>query len=229
MKSSKNFLLFVSASLVILILFVMMNMSSSNQNLAGEDLVAEGYNTDLSGNLSPSEKYAYFRGDKVSIPPEVLESDNSKEVLSAVSESKWIEVDLSDQKLYAWEGNRLFLETLISSGLSGTPTPEGEFRIWIKLRAAKMEGGSGRGYYYLPNVPYIMYFENSKIPGWRGYGLHGTYWHNDFGRPKSHGCVNLPTPVAKTLYEWVGPVLSDGKNMVRSGSDNPGTRIVVHQ
>jgi hypothetical protein len=92
-----------------------------------------------------------------------------------------------------------------------------------------MEGGSGRGYYNLPNVPYTMFFENSEVPGWRGYGLHGTYWHNDFGRQKSHGCVNLPTPIAKQLYEWTTPVLPEGKGMVRADANNVGTRILIHE
>ncbi|MEK7182665.1 MAG: L,D-transpeptidase, partial [Patescibacteria group bacterium] len=143
-------------------------------------------------------------------------------VLGESADSRWIEVDLSEQKLRAWDGSELFLETLVSTGLPWSPTPTGEFRIWIKLRATKMEGGSGKYYYYLPNVPYVMYFN-------KGYGLHGTYWHNDFGKPHSHGCVNLPTPVAERLYYWVGPVLSDGKGSTRSSPENPGTKVVVHE
>jgi len=130
--------------------------------------------------------------------------------------------------LRAWEGGNIFLETKISSGLPGTPTPKGEFRVWVKLRATKMEGGQGRYYYYLPNVPYVMYFENENVPGWRGYGLHGTYWHSDFGTPRSHGCVNLPTPVAEQLYYWVTPDLPANKSSVFAGPENPGTRIVIH-
>ena len=91
-----------------------------------------------------------------------------------------------------------------------------------------MEGGQGKYYYYLPGVPYIMYFENDQVPSWKGYGLHGTYWHNDFGRPHSHGCVNLPTPVAGRLYYWTAPILAEGRNSVYSSPKNPGTRIVIH-
>ena len=135
----------------------------------------------------------------------------------------------SEQKLKAWEGDRLFLETPVSTGLSWWPTPTGEFRIWIKLRATKMEGGSGKYYYYLPNVPYVMFFENDEIPGWRGYGLHGTYWHDDFGTQRSHGCVNLPTNIAKELYHWTTPILPGGRSVVRSSSGNLGTRVVIHE
>ena len=91
-----------------------------------------------------------------------------------------------------------------------------------------MEGGEGKYYYNLPNVPYVMYFEGSGIPRYRGYGLHGTYWHNSFGTPRSHGCVNLPTPVAQRLYSWTTPVIPDGKGVVFADENNKGTRIVIH-
>jgi lipoprotein-anchoring transpeptidase ErfK/SrfK len=115
------------------------------------------------------------------------------------------------------------LETLISSGKPWTPTVTGEFRIWSKFQYAKMSGGSKeRGnYYYLPNVPYIMYF-------YKDFSLHGTYWHNNFGHPMSHGCVNLPTPIAEKLYYWTAPTVPMGKHYVSAGPDNQGTRIVVH-
>jgi lipoprotein-anchoring transpeptidase ErfK/SrfK len=185
---------------------------------------------DLSGEIDYSAKTAHFEGKQIVIP-EIVFSDDSEvySVLGLANEERWIEVDLSDQKLYAWEGDKLFLETLISTGLPWFPTPTGEFRIWIKLRATKMEGGSGRLYYYLPNVPYVMYFGNSEVPNWRGYGLHGTYWHNDFGHQHSHGCVNLPTEIAKELYYWTGPSLPEGKSTVWASDTNPGTRIVIHE
>ena len=91
-----------------------------------------------------------------------------------------------------------------------------------------MKGGEGRYAYNLPNVPYTMFFENDKVPSWRGYGLHGTYWHSDFGKVHSHGCVNLPTPIAEKLYFWTTPVLGD-KSFIRSTSDNVGTRVVIHE
>jgi lipoprotein-anchoring transpeptidase ErfK/SrfK len=91
-----------------------------------------------------------------------------------------------------------------------------------------MEVGQGKYYYNLPNVPYVMFFENSQVPGYRGYGLHGTYWHNDFGKVHSHGCVNLPTPIAEKLYYWTDPQMPAGKSFMRSDRENPGTRIVIH-
>lgn len=184
--------------------------------------------SNLSGRLV-FENIAYFEGESLLVPRMAF-SDNESFVLGSQNvDSRWIEVDLSEQRLKAWEGDRLFLETPVSTGLPWWPTPTGEFRIWIKLRATKMEGGEGNYYYYLPNVPYVMFFENDEIPGWRGFGLHGTYWHNDFGTQRSHGCVNLPTEVAKRLYYWVGPELPADGWSIRSTDYNPGTRIIIHE
>jgi len=82
-------------------------------------------------------------------------------------------------------------------------------------------------YYNLPNVPYVMYFENEEIPAWRGFGIHGAYWHNDFGRPKSHGCINLRIPDSEKLYYWANPDLQ-GYTSIRSSADNPGTPIIIY-
>jgi len=185
------------------------------------------------GDFEPGEKYASFSGNDIFpllSPLPDLSLAEQRVLGEQKGVEKWIEIDLSDQKLWAWEGDSLFLESLISSGKWGR-TPTGEFRIWIKLKYAKMSGGSRalRTYYFLPNVPYIMYFANSQISPSRGYGLHGTYWHDNFGHPMSHGCVNLPTPVAEKLFYWTNPSLPLGKNVVRTTSSNPGTRIVIHE
>lgn len=136
---------------------------------------------------------------------------------------KWIEIDLSDQKLYGWAGNNKVYEFSVSTGRKWTPTVEGEFRIWIKLKSTRMRGGSReRGDYYdLPNVPYTMFFH-------KGYGIHGTYWHNNFGTPMSHGCVNLRTEDAKLLFDWAEPVVPESSWTVKPTPANPGTRVVVH-
>lgn len=179
-----------------------------------------------SGSYVFGEKIARFEGQAVPVP---TEDKSIARVLGQTTEDKWIEVDLSEQKLRAWEGDKMFLETLVSTGLPWWPTPTGEFRIWTKFRYTKMEGGEGtKYYYYLPNVPYVMFFENSDVPGRKGFGLHGTYWHNDFGKVHSHGCVNLPTPIAQELFYWTGPTLGDKKSM-RATEENLGTRIVIHE
>jgi lipoprotein-anchoring transpeptidase ErfK/SrfK len=114
---------------------------------------------------------------------------------------RWIDVNLSSQTLTAYEGTRPLRTMVVSTGLPGTPTPVGQFRIWIKLRYDDMAGPG----YRLRNVPYVMYFH-------RGYGLHGTYWHSNFGTPMSHGCVNLSTADAGWLFDWA----------------SVGTKVVTH-
>ena len=113
-------------------------------------------------------------------------------------QAKWIEVDLSQQYLRAWEGNKKVFQQYISSGVADHPTPTGTFHIFEKLRYDEMIGGT-KGtpdYYDLPNVPWTMYF----LAG--GYALHGTYWHHNFGYPMSHGCVNMTTDGAAWVYAW---------------------------
>ncbi len=185
--------------------------------------------SDFSG-LFKAEVAGIFEGKRVSLPPEITaDSKANQKVLGTNSaRNRWVEIDLSDQRLTAWDGDNLFLETPVSTGLRWYPTPKGEFWIWVKLRYARMEGGQGRYYYNLPNVPYVMYFDNNEIPKWRGYGLHGTYWHNDFGNPRSHGCVNLPTQKAEELFYWLGPLVLDGKPIVYASADNPGSKVVIH-
>jgi lipoprotein-anchoring transpeptidase ErfK/SrfK len=103
----------------------------------------------------------------------------------------WIDVNLSQQRVYAYAGDTLMNSFIVSTGTWQTPTVTGKYNIWIKLRSTTMTGPG----YYLPDVPYTMYF-------YKGYGLHGTYWHNNFGTPMSHGCVNLSIPDAEWLYNF---------------------------
>jgi lipoprotein-anchoring transpeptidase ErfK/SrfK len=105
--------------------------------------------------------------------------------------ARWIDVNLSNQQLVAYEGDTPVYWVTVSTGLPGTPTVTGQYRIYVKYPAQTMSGPG----YYLPDVPYVMYF-------YLGYGIHGTYWHNNFGQPMSHGCVNTPTPDAQWLYNW---------------------------
>ncbi|HFQ95127.1 MAG TPA: LysM peptidoglycan-binding domain-containing protein [Anaerolineae bacterium] len=104
---------------------------------------------------------------------------------------KWIEVDLSQQRLYAHENGQIVFTTLISSGRSPYHTPIGRFRVWAKVRRQTMSGPG----YRLPNVQWVMYFAGENA-------IHGTYWHNNFGHPMSHGCVNATNKAARWLYNW---------------------------
>jgi lipoprotein-anchoring transpeptidase ErfK/SrfK len=112
---------------------------------------------------------------------------------------RWIDVDLSQQRVYVYEGDQQANNFLVSTGTWLHPTVTGTYKIYVKYRAAAMSGPG----YYLPNVPYIMYF-------YKGYGLHGTYWHHNFGTPMSHGCVNLATKDAGWLFNYasVGTVVN---------------------
>lgn len=218
-------LLFVAISV-----FVAAKTITPNRSTGGNVACSTG---NLSG-LWTEPQLAYYNGmpvNETSYLSDSSSNNNQNEAILGVADpnDKWIEVDLSEQKIRAWSGSQLYLESLISSGLPGTPTPKGEFRIWAKLRYVKMEGGEGRYYYNLPNVPFTMFFESESTPKYLGYGLHGTYWHSDFGKVHSHGCVNLPTSVAGQIYEWANPVLPQGKKSVFASADNPGTRVVIHE
>jgi lipoprotein-anchoring transpeptidase ErfK/SrfK len=114
---------------------------------------------------------------------------------------KLISVDLGSQKLIAWENGKIVYETKVSSGMNLTPTVKGSFKIYYKTPLTDMRGPSPykniypSGKYLTKNVPNTMYF-------YQGYAIHGAYWHNNFGRPASHGCVNTPLAAAKWLYDW---------------------------
>lgn len=183
------------------------------------------------GEYNLDDRVAVFQNRPVEYPLALREGEEGKEgvegeggvVLGERLADRWIEVDLSEQKLYAHEGNQVIYEFLISSGKWGR-TPTGEFRIWSKFRYTTMSGGSKllRTYYYLPNVPYTQYF-------YKDFGLHGTYWHSNFGEPMSHGCINLSIPDAEKLFWWTSPVMTDGETMIRATGENPGTRIIIHE
>lgn len=104
---------------------------------------------------------------------------------------RWIDVDLSKQMLYAYEEDVIVNTFLISSGLINTPTLAGQYSIYVKYVSAVMSGPG----YYLPDVPYTMYY-------YKGYGIHAATWHNNFGTPMSHGCINMRLEDAQWMYNW---------------------------
>ncbi len=110
--------------------------------------------------------------------------------------SKWIELDLTNQRLRAWQYDRVVFNAVVSTGRPAVPTLTGTFQTYMHLRYGNMAGWTpDRGSYSLPNVPYIMYYD-------RGYGIHGTYWHTNFGTPQSAGCVNMTIGDAGWLFNW---------------------------
>jgi LysM repeat protein len=109
----------------------------------------------------------------------------------AASSGRWIDINLSTQTLTAYEGSTPMFSTLVSTGLA-FPTPVGTYSILYHVQSQRMTGPG----YDLPNVPWVMYFTN------RGHAIHGAYWHNNFGQPMSHGCVNMRPDEAQWLYNF---------------------------
>lgn len=118
---------------------------------------------------------------------------------------KRIVVDLGAQLVTAFEGEKLVFSQRCASGVRGTETPKGEFRTYHKGPSVHMtnEGDAveNESVYSLPGVPWCSFFTGM------GNAFHGAYWHNDYGRPRSHGCVNLPSEAARFLYRWTMPVV----------------------
>ena len=144
-------------------------------------------------------------------------------------EKKRIEVNLTMQTLQAYEDGTEVLKTTISSGLPSGPkhgglstkTPQGEFRIMEKDPAKHMGNGNlfaDADDYELPGVPWTCFFTT------QGHAFHGTYWHQNFGTPMSHGCINMRTEEAKWLFRWALPKHEIGKYTNRGY----GTLVEVH-
>lgn len=118
---------------------------------------------------------------------------------SDATTTKTIVVNRKEEMLYAYDDDVLFMSEHVSTGLELTPTPNGEFTIFQKTPSRYMQGplpGVSDQEYDLPGVPWNLYFTHD------GAVIHGAYWHNKFGQPWSHGCVNLPLDSAKKLYDW---------------------------
>lgn len=127
-------------------------------------------------------------------PPPVL--TQAEGVAVDPNAEKWVLVSLSQQYLWAYQGDVVLWQGYISSGRDEFATPTGTFYVLTKYEKDDMEGVLGGEYYNVPEVPDVMYFTNE------GHALHGAYWHNNFGTPMSHGCVNLPLEVAHWMYAW---------------------------
>lgn len=102
----------------------------------------------------------------------------------------WVEVNLSTQQLIAHRGDKVLKTFTVSTGTWATPTVTGHYQVYVMYQATTMSGPG----YYLPDVPWTMYF-------YKGYGIHGAYWHNNFGTEMSHGCVNMKIDEAQWVYD----------------------------
>lgn len=182
--------------------------------------------TVMTGEFDETARFGEFEGRRVAPLSGVASSGSS--ILGLNNLPKRIEVDLTNQRVYAYEGDQKVFDFIVSTG-KWAPTPTGTFRIWGKSRYQKMSGGNKalHTYYYLPNVPFIMWFSNGEIAPSRGFSLHGTYWHNNFGQPMSHGCVNMKIADAEKLFYWSNPSLGE-KKYIKATEDDPGTEIVIY-
>jgi hypothetical protein len=147
--------------------------------------------------------------------------------LSPAVADKILQVDISGQQVTAYENGAAVFTTRCATGkwyeingkLEDYTTPEGKHKIALKMPSRHMAAGdlaSGEGY-DLPGVPWVSFFTPS------GVAFHGTYWHNDFGRPRSHGCVNVPSEAAKWIYRWSLPLAPAHDDFV----NEVGTQVVV--
>lgn len=158
-----------------------------------QDTPADALDAPYSPDLTAS-------GPSTSNPGASSTPDQSEWIQSWVNDlqqtsQQWIQIDLSDQQLTAWEGNTPVFTITVSTGRETDITPTGVFAIQSKYRTARMQGESQGKRYDIPDVPYTMYFSGS-------YAIHGAYWHSDFGSPVSSGCINVPIEGAAWLYDW---------------------------
>ena len=138
---------------------------------------------------------------------------------------RWLDIDISEQVLVAYEGERPVFATLVSTGRArrGSETPLGSHRIWVKLAFSDMSNlryEDAPSHYAMEQVPWVQYFEGS-------FGLHAAFWHDDFGRRRSHGCVNLSPRDAQWLFQFTGPSLPNGWDAIFPRESSPGSLVHV--
>ncbi len=135
---------------------------------------------------------------------------------------RWIDVDLDAQILVAFEGDVAVYATMVSSGGKETPTETGVYRMWLKESEADMKGLNGEDPYSVATVPWTQFFSPEK-----GLALHTAYWHDQFGRQRSHGCVNLAPRDARWLYYWSDPQVPPGWTMAAGVVEAPGSIVRI--
>lgn len=139
---------------------------------------------------------------------------------------KRIEVDLGQQRINAYENGQLVFSTLTSSGGEGLETPRGEWWVVLKQPSRHMysdpeqEVFSDPNYFDLPGVPFNIFFTTM------GHAIHGTYWHGGFGRPRSHGCLNVTPEAARWFFRWTEPQAPYESDFI-PGDQRTGTRVIV--
>ena len=163
-------------------------------------------------------------------PADIAKIDARAKPEGVADSEKWLDIDLAAQTLVAYVGGKPVFATLVSTGrikdeldpLKNFETPAGEFRITSKHLTATMDGDHAiDGPYSIEDVPYVMYFQLA-------FALHSAFWHNGFGRPRSHGCVNLAPADARWVFNFVEPALPLPWHGVFPKPDAPGTRLYIH-
>ena len=135
---------------------------------------------------------------------------------------RWLDVDLDDEILVAFEGDVAVYATMVSSGGKDTPTETGVYRMWLKESEADMKGLNGEDPYSVATVPWTQFFSPEK-----GLALHTAYWHDGFGHARSHGCVNLAPRDARWLYFWSDPQVPPGWTMAAGVVEAPGSIVRI--
>jgi lipoprotein-anchoring transpeptidase ErfK/SrfK len=158
-------------------------------------LIAQMYDVSMQDIISLnniSDPDLLYIGQELTIPAAGIYQPTTETAPPAPRDrGKSILVSVSDQRIYAYDNGELVRSHITSTGLPDTPTVLGDYSIYVKYVADDMSGPD----YFLPQVPWTMYF-------YQGYAIHGTYWHNSFGRPMSHGCVNLPVDEAQWFFNF---------------------------
>ncbi len=147
----------------------------------------------------------------------------------ATKKNRWVDVSLINQTLVLWEGDKPVYATLVSTGRDGLgdpaktfSTPQGFFKIFQKHVTTTMDSTAAESEFELRDVPWVMYFKG-------GYALHAAYWHDDFGRPRSHGCINLAPIDARHVFEFVSPAVPDHWHMTSGGNGfEEGSIVYTH-
>ncbi len=192
--------------------------------LASDAKVARLTDFPFFGQITRRNKRYVQVGEQVFLSSRVAAVATTTEPPDDLKENeRWIDIDLSEQVLVAYEGETPVFATLIASGKPGFSTPEGSFRIYSKHVSITMDDPEGgEEAYSIEDVPWTQYFKDS-------YALHAAFWHNRFGRVRSHGCINLSPADARRLFFWTGPHLPEGLHGIASTRENPGTRVVIHK
>ncbi|MDD5466829.1 MAG: L,D-transpeptidase [Anaerolineales bacterium] len=140
--------------------------------------------------------------------------------ISAQVTDKRVVVSLAEQKMSAYENGRVVFAARVSTGTFEGDTPKGEFRVERKQPMRHMSADEERGNGFdLPGVPWVCFI------AWTGVSFHGTYWHRDFGTPRSHGCINMAPEAAKWLYRWTTPIVPPEEDYLEADNGTPVTVV----